>query len=215
MSATACDPSEFTTGVRVGDKDKRWLVPANDDGPPSVSKALTDTKTVILVDSRDLEPSTQSPFKFTVDLQELGVNVRNASTVELKSLVFPKVSGNNWVGLAIRQVNNGAVLHTSGDAPFATVMFPLPNAAPGTLEVMKGHDFVHNAGSFSPPLRALTRLDCSFTQHEGALLTAADTGGITEFQFILELGGRIVGVSQALQSSVLDDTHHVEQSYRS
>ena len=210
MSETVCTASEYSSNLA----SRPFLVPTNESGPPSVRKALTSTTTSIMVDSADMDPSP-NPFQFSIDLLSLGATVRNADSVELKSLVFPKVAGQSWVGLDIRQVTNGSVLHTSTYSPFATVFFSQPNATPGTLEIVKGSDYVRNQGGISPPLRSLTRLDCSFTKQGGAPVTSADTGGVTDFQFVLDLGGRVVGVSQALESSMLDDQpHHSMEAYR-
>lgn len=162
---------------------------------------------MVMVDSYDL-PSTSNPFRFTIDLLALGATVRNAATVELRSLVFPKLEGQTWVGLDIKQVTNGSVLHTSTYSPFATVFFPQPNISPGTLEIMKGSDHCLNQGNISPPLRELTKLTCCFTKQGGAPVTPADTGGVVTFQFVLELGGEVVGPSQSLQSSLFGDRPH-------
>ena len=66
----------------------------------------------------------------------------------------------------------------------------------------------HLGGAFSPPVKALTRLDCTWTKYGGALVTPADTGNVTNFQFVLEITGRMVGASRSLESSILDEAPH-------
>ena len=206
--AEVCQPSKFTEDV----SSQGFLAPTLSNETPSIVKALTSQKYTVMVDAADIDPS--SPFKFTVDLAALGVEVRNACNVELKSLAFPSVAGQPWIGLDIRQVTNGSVFHTSGANPFATVFFPAA-CAPGTIMVAKGADHVRNLGGIDPPLRRLARLDCAFVKHGGAALTPDDTGNVTSFQFILELTGKVVGNSPALESSVIDARPHASQlAYR-
>ena len=174
------------------------FAPYRRDSQPhfSVSPAVgapppnTLVKRRLLVDNRDRpDPTNTSPFDFVLRLSAAGVDrYENVVSVELKGLAFPKVAGEPYVILDVRELNeqldatNGAANRTFGVAYFDSELL-----TPGQIKAVKGYDFYQREALFNPPLPSLDRLTVRFLCHSGNAVTVADTAGETHASMLLEI----------------------------
>lgn len=144
----------------------------------------------LFIDSRDADPNLTS-FSFTVDLEAAGApRFERVEKVELKALAFPKTS-DPYVIMDVKQLNDDRLVspNQTANRSFAvcyfdagTVPFPIGEFAP-----MKGHDFYQKDINFNPLRPILNRLDVTFRNHDGAVITKADTANVNHCSFLLEV----------------------------
>lgn len=150
----------------------------------------------IFIDNRDVTDVTTSPFKFKVYLSDpfrensVGVaRFERVSTVELKAIAFPKIDGENYVVMNIDELNDDRLYSATPAAnrTFAVAYFDSGTMNAGDVRPIKGYDFYQKDLAFNPPLASLTALTVAFKKRNGAVVTAADTGNVTQCSFMIEV----------------------------
>lgn len=156
-------------------------------GPPPTGMV---TKHRLLVDNRDRpDPANTSPFDFSIHLSRTGMDrYENVASVELKGLAFPKVDGEPYVILDIRELNDNLdATNSAANRTFGIAYFDSELLAPGQIRAVKGYDFYQREAKFNPPLAHLDRLTVKFLKHSGNAVTTADTAGETHASMLLEV----------------------------
>jgi hypothetical protein len=141
----------------------------------------------VFIDSRDATGVT-SPFEFVVNMREVGLSsLENVVSAEIKVLAMPKISGESYAVLDIRELNDSNFDATGAAAnmSFAVVHFDTSLLNPGDVKPIR--DFYSQRAEFNPPLSKLDRFSITVRKHDGSIVTSSDTGGITVFSMLLEL----------------------------
>lgn len=161
--------------------------------PAKTQKDFETRKHILFVDNRDRPGAPgSSPFSFTMPLTE---TYENVVSVELRSLVFPKVADEMYVVVDIHELDG--VMDSTDNAnhrKFAVAFFdgidatdPSKRMRPGDRKAIKGVDFYQKVKLFNPPMAKLARLTVDFRTYGGRSVTAADTGDVVDASFILEI----------------------------
>lgn len=161
------------------------LPPYLGGGPPAGT-----VKRRLLLDNRDRpDPANTSPFDFSVHLTQAGVDrYENVTAVELKGLAFPKVAGEPYVIMDIRELNDQIdATNSAAHRTFGVMYFDSELLTPGQVKAVKGYDFYQRAARFNPPLPSMDRLTIKFLTHSGNVVTTAQTGGETHASMLLEI----------------------------
>lgn len=149
----------------------------------------------LLIDNRDRENSSDSPYSFVINLDNVGRGrYENVLSVQLKTLVFPKILNETYVIVDIPEFSDN--IHSSDNGAhrsFAVAFFdgvdaPVdPPLAPGDRKPIKANDCHPQIKVFNPVLTSLSRLRVNFRKHGGALVTPADVGNVEDVNFLLEI----------------------------
>jgi hypothetical protein len=171
---------------RRGDAQPHFSVPPAHAAPPPGSLV----KRRLLVDNRDRpDPANTNPFDFVLRLTDTGVDrYENVVSVELKGLAFPKVAGEPYVVLDVRELNEQLdATNSAANRTFGVAYFDSELLTPGQIKAVKGYDFYQREALFNPPLPSLDRLTVRFLRHSGNVVTVTDTAGEAHASMLLEI----------------------------
>ena len=166
---------------------------SNQDALPDLPRFQRLTHHRLLVDNRDrLGYPSSNPFEFVVNLHESGLSgFDHVTSVELRSLSFPKIDGEQFVVVEVKELADRELLQSTSpnlsNRAMACVYFDNGSMAPGALKPARGRDFLEQVVTFSPPKRQINKLSISFKTHSGAVVSSSVTGGVTDVSMVLEI----------------------------
>lgn len=160
---------------------------------PDTPKYKRATHHRLLIDNRD-RPGfpTSDPFSFIINLQNCGLGgYEHVLSCELKSCAFPKIANEAYVIVEIDELAERDLLESTApglsNKSMAIVYFDNSSNTPGFVKPARGRDFTEQTVLFVPPKRRLDRLTINFRTHSGAIVSPADTGGVTDVSMLLEI----------------------------
>lgn len=157
---------------------------------PAGTPPHVQTRHRLFVDNRDRDAASTGPFDFTVSFNSCGIPpYNNVSTVELKGLSFPKVSGESYIVMSIDQLNDNQLDATAVgiNSLYAVAYFDNDALAAGAIKPIKGADFYLKQVSFNPPLGRLDRLSVKFMKHDGSTISLSDTANVANVSMLFEV----------------------------
>lgn len=164
---------------------------------------------VLFVDNRDRNrafddkggyATNTAPYCFTVNMEDIARGrFENVVSVEMKSLVFPKIADEPYVVVDIEEFRTGIdtvnATDPRNDDVFAVAYFDgvtAPSGASGgmpagDLKAIRGVDFYKKIVTFNPPLATLHKMNVNFKKYGGQKVTKADVANVEHVSFILEV----------------------------
>lgn len=115
-------------------------------------------------------------LSFEINLQDIGMpDYEQVEEVELKSIMFPKMVGEEYYILDIPEFS-GRVHSTDKGShdKFAVVYYDSSQTLPGEVKPMKGYDFDTKVHTFNPIKKRLSRFTVTFRRYGGNIITNRD-----------------------------------------
>ena len=147
-------------------------------------------RTRVLIDSRHIATKSGGAFSYDVKFSDIDVPIiKSVTKVELKNLIFPKVSGEPYV--LMKLVGLDTNLYCSGSSStlndcFCVVFFDNSSMAPGTFKTMKGGDLSIMEIEFDGQRPSFHNLRVEFLRGDCSVVRSSDTGGVEDHAFLLE-----------------------------
>tara|TARA_B100001996_G_C18667215_1_gene595319 strand:- start:1137 stop:1661 length:525 start_codon:yes stop_codon:yes gene_type:complete len=132
----------------------------------------------LFIDARDYLTASNTDLSFVVNLQDIGMpDYEEVEEVELKSIMFPKIAGEEYYILDIPEFT-GRVHSTDNGShdKFAVVYYDSSQTSAGDVKPMKGQDFDKKVHVFNPIKKRLSRFTVTFRKYGGDIITNTDIG---------------------------------------
>lgn len=117
-------------------------------------------------------------LSFEINLQDIGMpDYEQVEEVELKSIMFPKMAGEEYYILDIPEFS-GRVHSTDKGShdKFAVVYYDSSQKSLGEVKPMKGYDFDTKVHVFNPIKKRLSRFTVTFRKYGGDIITNSEIG---------------------------------------
>lgn len=155
----------------------------------------------LFIDNRDRDytldasKGNSAPYSFVIDLQKCGVGrYDTVTTVELKALTFPKISGEEYVIIDIDEFQGAGLLDSTdggSNQTFGIAFFDGCSSSGGAgiqvgdIKPIKGSDFIQKITEFNPPIN-ISKLHVSFKTYGGNLVTRSQVANVENVSMLLQ-----------------------------